>query len=83
MLFRCDVARAGDRTYRTHGAGFMLVRHGRQQTWGISDDYFLTLADRTIPGWDPALADLEDLDLPHPGPEHAGRMHDGTHGRVG
>ncbi len=66
-----DVARAGGQVYRTHGAGFMLVRHGRRHTWGISDDYFLTLADRVSPGWDPALADLGDLDLPHPALDRA------------
>ncbi len=65
-----DVTRAGGRVYRTHGAGFMLVRHGRRHTWGISDDYFLKMADRVSPGWDPALADLGELDLPHPAPEH-------------
>ncbi len=61
-----DVERAGGRVYRTHGAGFMLMRHGRRHTWGMPDDYFLTLADHIRPGWQSALADLGNLDLPHP-----------------
>ncbi len=61
-----DVDRAGGSVYRTHGAGFMLVRHGHRHTWDVSDDWFLARADSASPGWDPALADLGDLDLPHP-----------------
>ncbi len=61
-----DVVRAGGRLYRTHGAGFMLVRHGQRHTWEMSDDYFLGQAHRVIPGWNPALAGIDDLELPHP-----------------
>ncbi len=61
-----DVIRAGGRLYRTHGAGFMLVRHGQRHTWDMSDDYFLAQAYRVIPGWNPALAGIDDLKLPHP-----------------
>ena len=60
------VVRARGHVYRTHGAGFMLVRHGCCHTWDVSDDWFLARADSASPGWDPALADLGDLDLPHP-----------------
>ncbi len=52
--------------YRTHGTGFMLVRHGGRHTWDASDDYFLARADKVSAGWNPALAGLKDLNLPHP-----------------
>ncbi len=61
-----DVIRAGGRLYRTHGAGFMLVRHGQRHTWEMSDDYFLAQADHVSAGWSPALAGIDDLNLPHP-----------------
>ena len=60
------VVRARGRVYRTHGAGFLLVRHGDRHTWDAPDDWFLTHADAGSPGWNPALADLGDLGLPHP-----------------
>ena len=62
-----DVVRAGGRLYRTHGAGFMLIRHGHRHTWEVSDDWFLAHADRTISGWNPALAGIEGVSVPHPG----------------
>ena len=43
----------------------LLVRHGGRHTW--DDDWFLTRADSASPGWNPVLAGLGDLDLPHPG----------------
>ncbi len=61
-----DVAKAGGRLYSAHGAGFMLVRHGYRHTWHMSDDYFLARADKITPGWNPALAGIDDLNLPHP-----------------
>ncbi len=60
------VVRARGCVYRTHGAGFMLVRHGDRHTWNVSDDWFLARADGVFPGWRPALAGLGNLDLPHP-----------------
>ena len=59
-----DVFRVGGRVYRTHGAGFVLVRHGRGHTWKCDDDYFLKHADAVRPGWDPTLADLADVPPP-------------------
>ena len=73
-----DVTRAGGRHYRTHGAGFMLVRHGQRHTWEMSDDYFLGRADRVIPGWNPALAGIEDLKLPHPALAYEAAVYDGN-----
>ena len=59
-----DVSRAGGRLYRTHGAGFALVRHGRRHTWEMGDDYFLERADEVREGWQPALAGLADVPPP-------------------
>ncbi len=61
-----DVGRTGGRTYGLYGAGFMLVRHGHRHTWKVSDDYFLVRADRVSAGWNPALAGIDDLNLPPP-----------------
>ena len=55
-----DVVQAGGGVYTTHGAGFVLVRHGRSHTWEMGDDFFLGLADRVVPGWVPAMAGLVD-----------------------
>ena len=54
-----DVDRTGGRTYRTHGAGYVLVRHGVGHTWPADDDYFLAQADLVRPGRRPDLADIE------------------------
>ena len=54
-----DVDRTGGRIYRTHGAGYVLVRHGVGHTWPAGDDYFLAQADLVRPGRCPALADVE------------------------
>ena len=56
-----DVARMDGRLYRTHGAGFAAVRHGRGHTWKIDDAYFLEKAEAVHAGWDPALAGLADV----------------------
>ena len=70
-----DVLQGGGAVYRTHGAGFMLVRHGENHTWGAGDGFFLKRAAHSVPGWAPALAGLGEA----PGataPAHA-------HGAVG
>lgn len=68
-----DVLRAGGSAYRTHGAGFMLMRRGRGRghTWDVSDNYWLATADRVSPGWNPALAGIGDLPRPAGGAPHA------------
>ena len=53
-----DVDRTGGRIYRTHGAGYVLVRHGVGHTWPAADDYFLAQAELVRPGRCPALADV-------------------------
>ena len=54
-----DVVKAGGRVYRTHGCGYVAVRHGSGHTWTVDDDYFLDAADAQSAGWDPALADFK------------------------
>lgn len=58
------VLRRGGGVYRTHGAGYILVRHGQGHTWPESEARFLAKADRIIPGWAPAAAGLPDAPLP-------------------
>lgn len=56
--------RRGGGVYRTHGAGYILVRHGHGHTWPESEAHFRAKADRIIPGWAPAAAGLPDAPLP-------------------
>ena len=58
------VLRRGGGVYRAHGAGYILVRHGRGHTWPERDARFLAQADRVIPGWAPAVAGLPGAPLP-------------------
>ena len=57
-----DVLRAGGGVYRTHSTGFALVRHGDRHTWELDDGHFLARADRIIPGWAAAAADVAEHD---------------------
>ncbi len=60
-----DVRRAGGQVYRTHGFGYVLVRHGEGHTWENDDSYFLRHAEGTRPGWAPEFAGLApDTRLP-------------------
>ena len=68
-----DVARAGGGVYRTHDAGYVLVRHGGGHTWEADDAEFLAGAEAVEPGWCPALAGLEGLPPPVPDPAAAAR----------
>ena len=36
-----DVVRSGGVVYRTHGWGYVLVRHGGDHTWNVDDERFL------------------------------------------
>ena len=47
-----DVVSGGHRAYRTHGMGYMLVRHGEGHTWQADDNYFLAQAHETRAGCD-------------------------------
>ena len=68
-----DVARAGGGVYRTHDAGYVLVRHGGGHTWEADDAVFLGQAEAVRPGWCPALAGIEGLPPPVPDRAEAGR----------
>ena len=59
-----DVVAAGGAVYRTHGSGFMLVRHGRGHAWRADEAAFRTGADRVYAGWRPDLADIGDVPCP-------------------
>lgn len=64
-----DVLRSGGRVYRTHGFGYMMVRHGFRHTWNSrdgTDDELLDIADRVWDGFRPDLAGIEALRAPHP-----------------
>jgi len=53
-----DVVGGGHRAYRTHGMGYVLVRHGEGHTWQAGDDYFLAQAHETRPGLDLGFAGI-------------------------
>lgn len=53
-----DVAASGRRLYRTHGKGYVLVRHGDSHTWGVDDAYFEEQAHEIRDGRDLAFAGL-------------------------
>ncbi len=53
-----DVVGGGYRAYRTHGMGYVLVRHGEGHTWQAEDDYFLAQAHETRPGLDLGFAGI-------------------------
>ena len=61
-----DVLRSGGTVYRTHGAGYILIRHGQHHghTWKASDDYQTDRADGVHDGWCPSLAGMPDARLP-------------------
>ena len=59
-----DLVSRGGSVYRTHGAGFMHVRHGRGHTWDVADEWFLLHAETVSTGWDPTLADVADVPPP-------------------
>ena len=54
-----DVRRAGGAVYRTHGRGFMLVRHGAGHTWDVDERSLRRGARESAPGWRPGMADIE------------------------
>ena len=47
-----DVGAAGGKVYRTHGAGFLAMRHGTGHTWEVDDSYFLEQAQDGRDGCD-------------------------------
>ena len=57
-----DVVGGGHRAYRTHGMGYVLVRHGEGHTWQADDEYFLAQAHETRTGCDLAFAGIAPLE---------------------
>lgn len=49
----------GGTVYRTHGFGYVLVRHGEGHTWDVGPEYFLSGDDRRWPTTSP----LQDVAL--------------------
>ena len=59
-----DVVRMGGAVYRTHDAGYLLVRHGGRHTWEADDARFLAGAEAVHGGWRPALAGVGEVAPP-------------------
>ena len=55
-----DVAAARGGVYRTHGAGFVLVRHRRSNTWRFDHAAWRADAETVWPGWAPSPAGIND-----------------------
>ena len=53
-----DAEREGGLVYRTHGSGYMLMRHGQGHTWETGDRYFLDQADDMRHGLNLAMAGI-------------------------
>ncbi|WP_428122118.1 glycosyltransferase [Candidatus Poriferisodalis sp.] len=51
-----DIAASGGSVYRTHGSGYLLVRHGVEHTWEADDSYFLEQAHESRDGCDLCFA---------------------------
>ena len=56
--------------YRTHGYGYVFVRHGGQHTFVVSDGHFLEKAIAVHAGWCPELAGMPDEPRPFLGTDH-------------
>ena len=69
-----DFVRTGQPIYRTHGAGYMMVRHGGGHTWDVADQHFLAEADRVYPGWRTDVAGIEEPVLPYPALDGTGEV---------
>ena len=61
-----DFVRTRRRIYRTHGAGYLMVRHGDRHTWDAPDHQLLAEADRVSPGWNPEMAGIKPPAVRHP-----------------
>lgn len=58
-----NVVRSGGLVYRTHGTGYLLIRHGQRHSWNADDDYFLDGATAIHNGWCPDVAGIEATSL--------------------
>ena len=55
-----NVLHAGGLVYRTHGHGYVLIRHGDRHSWNAVDDYFLNRATVVHSGWRGFFAGIDD-----------------------
>ena len=53
-----DILAAGGAVYRTHGAGYLMVRHRHGHTWEAGEERFLANAEAVHRGWRPEIADI-------------------------
>ncbi|MYJ75260.1 MAG: hypothetical protein F4089_09250 [Gammaproteobacteria bacterium] len=56
-----NVIRSGGLVYKTHGTGYVLIRHGQRHSWNADDDYFLDGATTIHDGWCPDIAGIDAL----------------------
>ena len=54
-----DIIRNNGSVYRTHGLGYVLVRHGAAHTWDADDSAFVCGTHAVLPGWRPDAAEIE------------------------
>ena len=59
-----NVIRSGGLVYRTHGTGYVLIRHGQGHRWIAGDDFFLDGAAAVHRGWRPEIAGIERSSSP-------------------
>ena len=59
-----SVARAGGAIYGTHSAGYVVVRHGIDHSWGITEKELLGGTYATYAGWRPDFAGMDGLPSP-------------------
>ena len=54
-----DTRRAGGVTFRTHGADYILIRHGDRHIWPEGDEHLRAHAVASHRGWQPWLAGID------------------------
>ncbi len=58
-----SVRRHDGAIYRTHGAGYLLVRHGTDHTWSADESEFLSQAEQTRDGLDLEFAGIQGVTI--------------------
>lgn len=53
------VRQSGGQVYRTHGAEYLVIRHGGKHTWRLPESDFAARADIECVGLRPSLADID------------------------
>ena len=54
-----NVVRHGGVVYRTHGRGYVVIRHGGGHTWNVPDPYFLDQTASVHAGWQASLGGFD------------------------